>query len=428
MIKMKDEYEEAESKIAERIKNGDRRLDRGIGCMLGGAAGDALGYPVEFMSYEEIKKRYGANGIRNDELTSDKAQISDDTQMSIFTTTGILTAIAGEAMEQWSNIVGEMNRILNRIGACRPGAECDDIQIQNKYFNQTGYVRIAYKDWLVTQGEIEKDSMSQVTWVLGRWSELYSRRCPGTTCITAIKSGKTGSLGNPCNDSKGCGGVMRVAPAGIALAKMLKPKRIAVIGAKIAAITHGHPLGYIPAAAMTHMTAALYLGAEIKEAISDAVRCTSELFSQTPHIDKFENIMSFTTELSDKNIDDAEAIAQIGEGWVAEETLAIAAYCALKHKDDFAAGIRAAVNHSGDSDSTGAVTGNILGTYLGYSKIPPEFLRDLELRDKIAYLALTLGDVSLARVMLARHLYPVEEYHQMWFRYIRAYWAQRHYL
>ena len=117
---------------------------------------------------------------------------------------------------------------------------------------------------------------------------MYSRRCPGATCITSIKSGKTGNIGNPCNDSKGCGGVMRVAPAGIALAKMLKPKRIAVIGAKIAAITHGHALGYIPAAAMTHMIAALYLGAEIKEAIFDAVRCTSELFSQTPHVDDFD--------------------------------------------------------------------------------------------------------------------------------------------
>lgn len=423
MIRMKDECEEARVKIAERIKNGDRRLDRAIGCMLGGAAGDALGYPVEFMYYEEIKKRYGANGIRNYELTSGKAQISDDTQMSIFTATGILTAIACEAMDQWHYIWDEMDRIRER----QPGAECDDIQIQNENFDPTGYVRIAYKDWLVTQGEIEKDPMSQVTWVLDRWSELYSRRCPGATCITSIKSGKTGNIGNPCNDSKGCGGVMRVAPAGIALAKMLKPKRIAVIGAKIAAITHGHALGYIPAAAMTHMIAALYIGAEIKEAIFDAVRCTSELFSQTPHVDEFEDIMSFATALSDKNIDDAEAIAQIGEGWVAEETLAIAAYCALKHKDDFAAGIRAAVNHSGDSDSTGAVTGNILGTYLGYSNIPPEFLQDLELRDKIAYLALTLGDVSLARVMLARHLDPVE-YHQMWFRYIQAYWAQRHYL
>ena len=377
MFRMKDECEEARVKIAERIKNGDRRLDRAIGCMLGGAAGDALGYPVEFMYYEEIKKRYGANGIRNYELTSGKAQISDDTQMSIFTATGILTAIACEAMDQWHYIWDEMDRIRER----QPGAECDDIQIQNENFDPTGYVRIAYKDWLVTQGEIEKDPMSQVTWVLDRWSELYSRRCPGATCITSIKSGKTGNIGNPCNDSKGCGGVMRVAPAGIALAKMLKPKRIAVIGAKIAAITHGHALGYIPAAAMTHMIAALYLGAEIKEAIFDAVRCTSELFSQTPHVDEFEDIMSFATALSDKNIDDAEAIAQIGEGWVAEETLAIAAYCALKQKDDFATGIRAAVNHSGDSDSTGAVTGNILGTYLGYSNIPPEFLQDLELRD-----------------------------------------------
>ena len=88
MIRMKDECEEARVKIAERIKNGDRRLDRAIGCMLGGAAGDALGAPVEFLSRAEIEKRYGKDGILNYELTLGKARITDDTQLSMFTAAG----------------------------------------------------------------------------------------------------------------------------------------------------------------------------------------------------------------------------------------------------------------------------------------------------------------------------------------------------
>lgn len=94
MIRMKDECEEARVKIAERIKNGDRRLDRAIGCMLGGAAGDALGAPVEFLSRAEIEKRYGKDGILNYELTLGKARITDDTQLSMFTAAGLLKAIA----------------------------------------------------------------------------------------------------------------------------------------------------------------------------------------------------------------------------------------------------------------------------------------------------------------------------------------------
>ena len=91
--------------------------------------------------------------------------------------------------------------------------------------------------------------------------------------------------------------------------------------------------------------------------------------------------------LSKENIDDLEAIRELGQGWVAEETLAIAIYCSLKYSDDFDKAIIASVNHSGDSDSTGAVTGNILGAYLGLKSIPKKYLDNLELKDVILEIA-----------------------------------------
>lgn len=80
-------------------------------------------------------------------------------------------------------------------------------------------------------------------------------------------------------------------------------------------------------------------------------------------------------------------IRELGQGWVAEETLAIAIYCALKYSNDFDKALIASVNHSGDSDSTGAVTGNILGAYLGLSGIPEKYLKNLELKNVILELA-----------------------------------------
>jgi ADP-ribosylglycohydrolase len=78
---------------------------------------------------------------------------------------------------------------------------------------------------------------------------------------------------------------------------------------------------------------------------------------------------------------------KIGEGWVGEEALAIAVYCALKYQDDLRGALIAAVNHDGDSDSTGAITGNILGAYLGANAIPQAWLKKLELREVITELA-----------------------------------------
>ncbi len=58
--------------------------------------------------------------------------------------------------------------------------------------------------------------------------------------------------------------------------------------------------------------------------------------------------------------------------------MAISLYCAIAAEEDFAKGVRLAVNHSGDSDSTGSITGNILGAFLGKGAIPRKWLEELE--------------------------------------------------
>ena len=73
----------------------------------------------------------------------------------------------------------------------------------------------------------------------------------------------------------------------------------------------------------------------------------------------------------------ASDISEIGEGWIAEEALAIGIYCAVHHKWNFKAGVIEAVNIDGDSDSTGAITGNILGVILGENCIPEGWRKNL---------------------------------------------------
>ena len=67
-----------------------RNQDRFRGCLIGGVAGDALGYAVEFMRERDIFRTFGEKGITEYELSKGKALFSDDTQMTLFTATGLL--------------------------------------------------------------------------------------------------------------------------------------------------------------------------------------------------------------------------------------------------------------------------------------------------------------------------------------------------
>jgi ADP-ribosylglycohydrolase len=67
--------------------------DRILGCLLGGACGDALGAPVEFLKDQQIRDKYGSEGIRDfDNAYGSIGAITDDTQMSLFTVEGIIRA------------------------------------------------------------------------------------------------------------------------------------------------------------------------------------------------------------------------------------------------------------------------------------------------------------------------------------------------
>jgi ADP-ribosylglycohydrolase len=81
-----------------------------------------------------------------------------------------------------------------------------------------------------------------------------------------------------------------------------------------------------------------------------------------------------------------DLLPRLGEGWVAEEALAIAVMCALA-ADTPRHAILAAVNHSGDSDSTGSITGNIVGAIYGPDALPQDWIEQVELRDVIKTLA-----------------------------------------
>jgi len=162
--------------------------------------------------------------------------------------------------------------------------------------------------------------------------------------------------------------------------------------AYVAAVTHGHPLGYMPAAVVAHIINRLVYGpmASLKDIVIEAKKTCETIFAGKEYLEELSQKIDLAIELSENNDSDINNIHAIGEGWVGEETLGIAIYCALKYQKDFSKALITAVNHDGDSDSTGAVTGNILGAMIGYDLIEDKWKKDLELHDVILEIAADL--------------------------------------
>lgn len=329
-----------------------RTRDRIRGSLMAGAAGDALGYTVEFMRRKEILSKYGERGITKFDLSQDgKALVSDDTQMTLFTANGMLMGLTR----------GHMRGI---------GGAPED------------YVSYAYMDWYYTQhGAVRTEQTYAHTW-LRDLPELAHRRAPGTTCMKACDS----MLSNKevVNDSKGCGGIMRVAPMALIMAgywsrgnEFYDIPHMDEAGAEVAAVTHKHPLGYLPAAMLTHFIYRLIrldvqkIKSSINEIALESISSLDKIYcgKYSEHKRMLAELTRKAVKLAANDRTDADNIRCLGEGWTAEETWAIALYCSVRHIDSVEDAIAAAVNHDGDSDSTGAVCGNIMGAIYGYESI-----------------------------------------------------------
>ena len=348
------------------------------GCLMAGAAGDALGYEVEFMSRDAILSRYGSPGITKFELDPNgKALISDDTQMTLFTANGML--------------MGLTRGYMRGIGG-RPEK----------------YVDGAYIDWYSTQTQ-EYGLFWKHTW-LRDLPELAHRRAPGNTCLSACASMIRRE--DVKNNSKGCGGIMRVAPMALLDAGYASRdehtyslEELAEAGGEIAEATHKHPLGFLPASLLTILLYKLVplTPEQVRKDIDCLVDETLDMLDRI-YVGKYETDKSYLKELSRKairlahsGIPDAEALRYLGEGWTGEEAWAIALYCAMRHIDSVEEAIIASVNHDGDSDSTGSITGNIMGAIFGYEHIRERNIfcpegKALEQTLELSEIILTLAD------------------------------------
>lgn len=338
-----------------------RTIEHYNGCMIGGAVGDALGAPVESMSIEQIRADFGEMGLTElSEAYGRIGAITDDTQMTLFTAEGL---ILSKVRQEYT---GDIGIILAVYHALLRWLYTQEIDQQNNLIQNHG-------------------TCSIVDGVLTGYKELFSSRSPGNTCLSSLKSGKMGTIADPVNNSKGCGGIMRMAPVGLAYEDAEKAFHF---GCELAALTHGHPTGYLAAGTFAALISLIIAG----HSLSDAVKDSSLILKSSKNHEETMRAIGNAVDMVGAHNPEPEIIEKIGAGWTAEETLAISLYCSLEAEDSFKKGALLAVNHSGDSDSTGSVTGNIIGALYGIDSIFENWLSEIELKELIEETAADLFD------------------------------------
>lgn len=358
------------------------------GCLLGGALGDSLGYAVEFDSIAAIRSRFGPQGLQDFAALDGGSHFSDDTQMTLYTVDGLVEAL------EWANA---------GVGA-----------------DANACVWLAYLRWLNTQGMSAPDPAPrpQQRWIDGQ-PVLRHRRAPGAACLSGLATGEMGTVYRPVNpDSKGCGTVMRSAPFG--LIPHIPAESVYKLSSDAASLTHGHPSARQSAGVFSLLIHALVQGQGLLEAAqlaADHVRSDAEAAPELG--ERLDAAIRLAGEAAASGagtralLSPEDLVRELGEGWVAEEALAVGLYAVLATAagtptaaggqaaaptpvEHFKAAITVAINHGGDSDSTGSIAGNILGAHYGEACLPAGWLEALEAPEVIRGMADQLVAVTTA--------------------------------
>ena len=318
------------------------------GSLLGGALGDALGYLVELEGIDAIRSRFGPGGVTGPPEDSSAFRFSDDTQLTLYTVDGLVEAL------EWAN----------------DGVAADEMAI----------LWLAYLRWLATQGEAPPAPapVPPPRWI-DRQDVLRHRRGPGDACLTGLMTGVMGTRRKPLNpQAKGAGALMRSAPFG--LVPRIPGEMADRLTLDAAALTHGSPAAQTPAAVFSHLIRALALSElDLDAAVASAIVHAEEL--DDPAL--AAQLRAAVAFAADGVVPPERLTEVLGQGWLATEALAIALYATLSTAgpdpvEHFRSALVLAVNHSGDSDTTGSVTGNLLGALYGEEVLPVAWVDRLE--------------------------------------------------
>ena len=233
------------------------KKERFSGCIVGAAAGDALGSPVKTLTRSQIKDLYGKKGILklSPEKRQKTARISDETQMMLFTAHGIL----------WADAAGL------RTGE----ANCADyvfLALQQWLYSQTGGTSSIDLQWILDDNETGFPCD-----LLGI-SAFCKKRNPTKQLVQTLAGIKSendyGRKRRPINQNKLFDCLPRAIPAGLYFYS--EPELAFSVGCDLAAITHSHPTGYLATGCLSAIIAFICKGNTIERSVLNTMKILKE--------------------------------------------------------------------------------------------------------------------------------------------------------
>ncbi|MFC6013862.1 ADP-ribosylglycohydrolase family protein [Nocardia lasii] len=341
------------------------------GCLLGGAIGDALGAPVETRSLHQIRAEFGPAGLTD--MTP--LRISEETQLTAFTVEAL---IRGSVRARAKGIGGATMGLLQQGMLVWLGGQVTDLPAQPHTLHSA--LR-AYPALTEQRGVAHS--------VYAALRHAAHRRAP---------TAPLGTREHPINRSKGSGAVMRAAPCGFGYAADRSgavTDTIFELGCDAAALTHGHPSGWLPAGTLSALIYQLARGADTPTALARA----HEELSNYPNHEETSAALNAAQRLAaridrERRYPTAEDVESLGRGWIGPEALAIAVFATLAAENLGGApheivrtGLLLSVNHSGDSDATGSLAGSLLGARYGHTALPRRWANTVDVRPVLDLLA-----------------------------------------
>lgn len=335
-----------------------------IGCFLGLAVGDAMGYPVDDLDWQTICQHYGPNGLLGYDLQDDYAQVTSYTQIAAFVANGLLLGVTR----------GKRSEYLK-------------------------YITLSLREWYKRQ-HFPRSPDKSWCWVAQK-QELRRRCCRDAWMMDALRFDQLGTMEKPINNSDSPGAIL--GAAAIALfydPKRMEPEQIGELTAKTLALTHGDPDAFLSGVVLAYALAGI---------LQEPDRPLKEQFLQAAEVmdGQFRNRFSHASAVA-AAVKVAVQLAQTDSQYhrnnmeqlqchTASECLCGAIYAAIASPEDFDGAMILAVNHSGRSGAVAAIAGAILGAKLGQEALPDFYLESLEPIEVLRELAQDLAVGSPAK-------------------------------